>query len=227
MATAPGFMPDAINENIVPGSSDPQITPCGVIEHIAVSNSADIRSIFTDGRGIESHFYVRFDGTIIQYRSIFFEADANFSGNSFGSPRKGFVSVEHEGGFPNGQGTLTKAQLNSFKRIVLWAKSQADFPLRVCPAWDAPGVGYHSLFKEWNPNAHSCPGPDRIKQFHEVIEPWLATALRGPKDSRGHNVDSALSELRHAAKNQPGHSEALLKAIELLKSINPFKWKKK
>lgn len=175
--TAPrGFMPGAIVENIVPGDNDPAIIPCGVLEHIAVSNSDDIRPIFTDGRGIESHFYVRFDGTIIQYRSIFFEADANFSGNSFslGGKLVGFISVEHEGGFPNGQGVLTPQQLASFKAIVLWVKSQADFPLRVCPAWNAPGVGYHSLFKEWNPNGHTCPGPDRIKQFRSAIVPWLA-----------------------------------------------------
>lgn len=176
--TAPhGFMPGAIVENITPGSNDPAIIPAGVLEHIAVSNSPDIRPIFTDGRGIESHFYVEFDGTIRQYRSVFFEADAQFAGNSFfkGSERYGFVSVENEGGVPNGGGTLTPAQLASFKRIVLWVKSQADFPLRVCPAWNAAGVGYHSLFPEWNADHHTCPGPDRIEQFHKVIVPWLAS----------------------------------------------------
>lgn len=171
-----GFMPGAIIENIPPGINDPAILPCGVIEHVAVSNSPDIRPVFTDGRGIESHFYTRFDGTIIQYRSIFFEADANFSGNSFflNGKRVGFVSVEHEGGVPSGGGTLTAEQLASFKKIVRWVQTQNAFPLRVAPAWNAPGVGYHSLYKEWNPNAHSCPGPQRIAQFKSDIVPWLA-----------------------------------------------------
>lgn len=172
--TPRGFMPGAILEPIPAGANDPPIVPCGVIQHIAVSSSDDIRPIFTDGRGIESHFYIRKDGTILQYRSIFFEADANADGNSFGSPRRGFVSVEHQGGVGADLAQpMPKAQLDAFHEVILWVKSQADFPLRVTPAWNQPGVGYHAMFKEWNPNAHSCPGAARIKQFNEATVPWL------------------------------------------------------
>lgn len=169
-----GFMPGVAHEPIPAGSNDPPIIPCGVIQHIAVSNATDIHSIFTDGRGIESHFYILKNGTIIQYRSIFFEADAQFAGNSFGSPRRGFISVEHQGGVGADLNVpMPQAQLDAFHRVVLWVKSQSDFPLRVCPSWNAPGVGYHALFDEWNTNHHSCPGPARINQFHDVTVPWL------------------------------------------------------
>jgi len=171
---AHGFMPGAIIENIIPGANDPAITPCGVIQHIAVSNDPDIRP---DGSGVEWHFYIDKDGTIRQSRSIFFEADAQFAGNSFflGGKRVGFVSVEHQGGVGADLGLpMPPAQLDAFHRVILWVKSQADFPLRVCPAWNAPGVGYHALFIEWNTNLHSCPGAARITQFKRVTVPWLA-----------------------------------------------------
>jgi hypothetical protein len=174
---ARGFMPGAIVKNIPPGSNDPAIVPCGVIQHIAVTDADTLLPGFTDGRGIESHFYVRKDGTIEQYRSIFFEADAQFAGNSFflGGRRVGFISVEHQGGVGADLGVgMPKAQLDAFHRIILWVRAQADFPLRKCPAWNAPGVGYHALFTEWNTDHHSCPGAARIAQFEKVTVPWLA-----------------------------------------------------
>lgn len=167
-----GFMPGAIVKNIRPGSNDPAITPCGVIGHIAVSRSDSLHGLFTDDGGIESHFYIRTDGTIEQYRSIYYEADAQAAGNSFirDGKRVGFVSVETEG---MGPGTWTAAQIASFQQIVVWVHSESPFPLRKCPAWNEPGVGYHRLFREWNPNSHSCPGDARVKQFEDVIVPWL------------------------------------------------------
>jgi hypothetical protein len=177
--TRHGFMPGAIDRNIAPGSNDPGIDPCGVVQHIAVSNADSLFDLFSSDNGIESHFYIRKDGTIEQYRSIFFEADAQASGNSFGSPRKGFVSVEHQGGV----GTdltqpMPPAQLAAFHDVVAWVHSQRPFPLRVCPAWNAEGVGFHALFPEWNPNHHSCPGAARIKQFHDVTVPWLKSGAK-------------------------------------------------
>lgn len=169
-----GFMPGAVIKNIAPGTSDPAIIPVGVIQHIAVSNSPSLFPLFSNDGGIESHFYIRKDGTIEQYRSIYFEADAQFAGNSFGSPRKGFVSVEHEGGVGADLNVpMPQAQLDAFHKVVRWVHDETGFPLRVCPAWNEGGVGYHSLFDQWNTNHHSCPGAARIKQFHDVTVPWL------------------------------------------------------
>ncbi len=219
-----GFMPGALNRNIAPGSNDPAIVPCGVILHVAVSLSDTIRPVFDDGRGIESHFYVRFDGTTEQYRSIFFEADAQFAGNSFmfHGRRVGFISVETEG---MGEGKWTRAQLAAIKRIIMWVHEQQTFPLRVCPEWNSRGVGYHAQFEEWNTDHHSCPGPARIEQFHQVIAPWLKTALRGPKDSRGEAVDDAIAALSKA-KGRKRRMRVVKAALKDLLSLNPFTWKK-
>lgn len=170
-----GFMPGAIIKNIAPGSSDPAITPCGVIQHIAVSNSDSLFGLFSNDGGIESHFYIRKDGTIEQYRSIFRQADAEFDGNLFAAhPGKGFVSVEHQGGVGADLGRpMPKAQLDAFHRVIRFVHQESAFPLRVCPAWDEGGIGYHALFDQWNLNHHSCPGAARIKQFHDVTVPWL------------------------------------------------------
>jgi hypothetical protein len=169
-----GFMPGAIVKAIPPGANDPAIDPCGVIQHIAVSNADSLFPLFTSDNGIESHFYILKDGTIEQYRSIFFEADAQNAGNSFGSPRRGFVSVEHEGGVGADLGQpMPQAQLDAFHNVIKFVHSLRPFRLRVCPAWNAEGVGYHALFDQWNTNHHSCPGAARIKQFNEVTVPWL------------------------------------------------------
>lgn len=186
-----GFMPGAVAKNIPPGANDPPITPIGVIFHVAVSRADSLHGFFEHDGGIESHFYVRFDGTIEQYRSIWFEADAQNDGNSFvrGGKRCGFVSVETAG---MGSGTWTAAQVASLKQIVLWVKSQSDFPLRKCPAWNAPGVGYHCLFHRWNVNAHSCPGPDRVKQFDRVFVPWFRGAGAAPAKGKGSEDLSSL-----------------------------------
>ena len=142
----------------------------------------------------------------------------------FGGQRVGFISIETEG---MGPGKWTQDQLAAIKAIILWVHSQQEFPMRVCPAWNSRGVGYHSMFEEWNPHAHSCPGPNRIVQFLDVIEPWLPIALRGPKDSRGPNVDEAIHDLRKAQRHQPRHKAALQAALDALRSINPFTWRKR
>lgn len=171
-----GFMPGVIVKHIRPGSSDPGITPVGVVLHVRAGVGESLFPFFNGpSGGIESHFYIRLDGTIEQYRSIYFEADAQFEGNSFvlDGKRVGFVSVETEG---FGEGKWTPAQLFSIKKIIRWVRSESKFPARVCPRWNAPGVGYHTLFgspSKWTPVAKSCPGPQRIQQFKDEIVPWL------------------------------------------------------
>lgn len=188
-----GWMPGAILKPIPLGSNDPQIVPIGVDLHVAVSQSDSLYDYFAHkSGGIESHFYVRYDGTIEQYRSIFYEADAQDQGNSFmrGGKRCGFVSVESEG---MGEGKWTWNQIEAFKKIIYFVRRNNYFPLRVAPAWNAPGIGYHSLFAQWNPNGHSCPGPDRIRQFKNTLVPWFTFPVVHLKNFRlGKFSDDAL-----------------------------------
>lgn len=183
-----GIMPGAIRKIIPPGDNDPVIIPCGVITHIAVSMSDSLYDYFAHrSGGIESHFYVRLDGTIEQYRNIFREADAQYKGNSFirNGKRFGFVSIETEG---MGGGKWTIAQLESIKSIILFVRSEHFFRLEISPAWDSHGVGYHSLFSEWNPNGHTCPGLKRITQFHNYLMPWFKFPVVHAVNFRLHKV---------------------------------------
>jgi len=174
-----GFHPDAIVRNIPPGPNDPIIVPCGVVTHLAVSLADSIFGVFTDGRGIESHFYVRFDGSFEQYRSIFFEADAQAAGNSFSRNRvlRGLVSIETQGVVDENGWTVQ--QLATIEMLIRWVKSETErvhalsFPLTKCTAWNDLGIGYHAQFPEWNPNNHSCPAPIRIHQFDTILIPRL------------------------------------------------------
>ena len=174
--------PKAIRKLIAPGSNDPRITAVGVVAHVAVSRADSLYSYFNGpSGGIESHFYIREDGTVEQYRDTAYEADAQGDGNSWpvGSTRLGFISVETEG---MGDGSWTDAQLASFDALCRWAAETHGFPLRAVtvpqPRSAAEGgVGYHSQFTAWNPNGHTCPGAARIAQFKTVVLPRLIRPL--------------------------------------------------
>jgi hypothetical protein len=167
--------PEAIVKLIPHGSEDPPIVPCGLVYHVRDGLGLSLFDDFTDGRGIESHFYIRFTGEIEQYRDTGTQADAQLDGNSFVRDGRvvGFLSVETEG---RGAGLWTEAQLATLKKLSRWVHEQFDVPLRVCPEFNSPGYGYHTMFgapSHWTPVVKTCPGPDRIKQFNEIIVPWL------------------------------------------------------
>lgn len=163
------LLPFAAHELIPPGSNDPQIVPIGNVFHVAVSESSDLHDYFNGpSGGIESHGYIRRDGTVVQYRALDREADAQAAGNSFmrGGKRCGLLSWETQG---MGPGEWTPEQVATIRRIMQWTHDEWGIPLRQAPAWNEPGNGYHSLFGEWNPNKHTCPGPDRIRQWPTII----------------------------------------------------------
>ena len=209
--TKRGFMPGAIDKEIKPGPNDPAIIPVGGVLHVAVSEADSLHDYF-DGPsgGIESHFYVRYDGTIEQYRSIYREADANYKGNSFirGGKRCGLLSIENEGW---GTGRWTAEQIASMKKIMLWANAEADVPIQVIKTWDGDGWGYHTMFGApgpWTPAAgKTCPGPDRIKQYQDIFVPWLKRGGQDPQPvshvTKGRAlVEQGLAELEQAKENR-------------------------
>lgn len=155
---------------IPPGSSDPRITPRVAILHVDAGDAESLYTYFRDrSGGIESHFHVRKDGIIEQYRDTAWQADANHMANDFA------VSIETQG---LGEGEWNAAQLDSIKRLLLWLNEAHGIPLVKCPTWDGAGIGYHIQFGTpgaWTPVAKSCPGPDRIRQFHDVLVPWMAS----------------------------------------------------
>lgn len=170
------FYPDVIVKNIPPGENDPQITPIGLVLHVRDGLGDSLHDFF-DGPsdGIESHWYIRFDGVIEQYRDTRFEADANFEGNSFmrGGKLCGLLSVETEG---LAAGKWTDDQMVSLKWLMRQIHEREKVPLQVCPGPFDPGFGYHIMFGTpgpWTPSVKSCPGPERIQQFKTELVPWL------------------------------------------------------
>lgn len=172
------LIPFAEKKLIAPGSNDPYIIPIGIILHVDAGNVADLYDYFRyRSGGIESHGHIRKDGHLYQYRDTSREADANYRANSFighDGRRYGFLSFETQG---LGAGKWTDEQLATIKRVIEWGNDEHGIPMRVAPEWNAPGIGYHTMFGApgpWTPVAKSCPGPDRIKQFNTIIKPWLA-----------------------------------------------------
>lgn len=168
--------PGARHRLIPAGSSDPPIIPIGVILHVDAGNSGSLYTYFNGpSGGIESHFFIRKDGGVEQYRDTSREADANYKANSFlrDGKRYGFISVETQG---YEAGEWTDAQIREIKELLLWVHKTHGMPLRRCPAWDQAGVGYHVMFGApgpWTPVSKSCPGPDRVRQFNNVLVPWM------------------------------------------------------
>lgn len=186
------------------GSNDPRIIPIGVILHVDAGNSGSLYDYFANkSGGIESHFFIRKDGGVEQYRDTTYEADANYHGNSFqGSDGRtyGFISVETQG---YAAGEWTPEQLDQIRKLLLWAHEVHGIPLRVCPAWNAAGIGWHVMWGApgpWtNASGKVCPGPDRVKQFNSILVPWFKTALGStdvtpPKEDE--MTDAQMKELK-------------------------------
>lgn len=171
-----GFYPAAKVLNIPPGANDPAIKPRLAILHVDAGNASSLYTFFRDrSGGIESHFFVRADGVVEQYRSIYFQADANLDANDFA------VSIETQG---YGAGTWNDKQIAAIKALLLWLHQEAGIPLQKVAKWDGSGVGYHTLFgapSHWTPVAKTCPGPGRVSQFNDVLVPWFRTALAPAK----------------------------------------------
>lgn len=175
--------PAAKFRNIPPGVNDPAIIAMGAVLHVDAANSGSLYSYFNGpSGGIESHFFVRKDGVVEQYRDTKYEADANLHANSFikNGKRYGYISIETQG-FAKGE--WNDVQVAEIKKLLLWLSHTHNFPLKKCATPTDPGVGYHVMFGSpgpWTPVAKDCPGPDRVKQYNNILVPWFKTATIPP-----------------------------------------------
>lgn len=154
---------------IPPGPSDPAIDVRALILHVDAGNASSLFGWFNGpSGGVESHFHIRKDGSVEQYRDTAFQADANVSANAFA------ISVETQG---LEHGEWTDEQITAIKALILWAHKEHGVPLRVCRTSTDSGIGYHTLFPgAWDTRGASCPGPDRKEQFRNIIVPWLLSS---------------------------------------------------
>lgn len=170
------LIPFAEKKLIRPDQNDPGIVARIGILHVDAGNSSDLYNLFlgnqrSGGSKIEAHGHVRKDGHVFQYRDTAYQADANYRANDFA------LSFETQG---YGPGLWTAEQIASIKRLMLWARDVHGIPLRKVTSWDdrEGGWGYHTQFGApgpWTPVAKTCPGADRIKQFNEILVPWMET----------------------------------------------------
>jgi hypothetical protein len=216
---------DAIQKPIPPGDNDPQINAVGMVYHVRDGEGDSLHDYF-DGPsgGVESHFYIRYDGTVEQYRDTRFEADANLDGNSFIYRDRlcGLLSVETEG---YAGGVWTDEQIASLKALTRWVHDRHDVPYQVCPVWDAPGFGYHVMWgapSHWTPEVKSCPGPRRIEQFHQIIIPWLEAGAPDEEDDMAltdkvnddHTVKQVLNRMDRFITHSADRDRRLLAAVK-------------
>lgn len=204
------WYPLATKKIIQPGPNDPPIQAIGAILHVDAGNSPDLYDYFAHkSGGIESHFHVPKDGKVQQYRDTAFEADANLKANSFWeiingvrTRRLGYISIETQG-FAVGE--WNEYQLTAIKQLLIWLSNTHGFPLQVCKTPTTPGVGYHIMWGApgpWTPHSKVCPGPDRVRQFENILVPWMAT--QGTNNTGGTpgkvddlaNADEVLAELK-------------------------------
>lgn len=170
------FLFGATVKNIPPGKNDPQIIPAGVILHVEGSGVlTSLYNVFLNRGGIESHFYITYDGKLEQYRDTEYEADAQNVNSWVGPDGKtyGYISIETQGTCKD---KWTDKQLFTIMDTLLQLRRLHNIPLQLLSAPRAKGVGYHAQFPEFNPNNHACPCPSRIAQINTVLVPWMHTA---------------------------------------------------
>jgi len=171
-------LPGYVFHNVGSLVNDPKLDVIhGCIFHVTATNVSPLHYFDGPSQGIESTGYIPKSNANPkeQYRDTTREADANYKANSWigtDGSRHGFLSFETQG---LGSGSWTKYQLDEIKDVILVTHDEHGFPLHKCPSYHGYGVGYHTLFPEWsNVPGKTCPGPARIKQFNQIIVPWLA-----------------------------------------------------
>lgn len=203
---------------IRPGDNDPPIKVIGAILHVDAGNSSSLFDYFsTKSGGIESHFHIPKLGQIQQYRDTGYEADANYKANSFidhDGIRKGFVSIETQG---FGAGEWNQHQLIGIKALLTWLSQIHGFPLERCKSSTSPGIGYHTMWGApgpWTPVAKDCPGKDRVRQFEQVLVPWLKIATGNSTPIGDNEFDMDESKLRAVIADELNKQDRDLWAAE-------------
>lgn len=146
-----------------------RIRPTQLIFHSIVGSAFGAVNYFRGGVGVESTFVVAKSGRIWQLMDTERRADANYRANV----RAGSVETE-DNGDPDSD-PWTAQQLAALQWLAVQYHRVHRVPLRQCPAWDAPGIGYHRLFlAQWSTvPGKTCPGDVRVRQFHRVLLPSI------------------------------------------------------
>lgn len=160
----------------------PSITPYAAIWHSAVDapGPSSLHGYFArKDVSVETHFFIKNDGTIEQYMDTTRRADGNYRANGFWRSGKyvGAISVETEDDGDPDRRPWNRDQIAASIRLGNWIREvHPQIPAELCPEWNANGFGYHTLFPtKWtNVKGKTCPGKVRIPQFLNDILPAIA-----------------------------------------------------
>ncbi|MFI6861793.1 N-acetylmuramoyl-L-alanine amidase [Streptomyces sp. NPDC050421] len=184
------WYPGAVKMELQPESdSQPAIKPTQFILHSIVGPWSPQRTYeyWRDSTNLESHFGLGYDGHLGQYIGTQTRADATGAANRR-ADGTGAVSLESASNL-QASDPWTDEQVETIIRLGVWLHETHDIPLRICRTASDPGYGYHRLHDAWNPDDHSCPGPARVRQFHNVIFPGIVARANGAPSSEELDMD--------------------------------------
>ncbi|MET9138912.1 N-acetylmuramoyl-L-alanine amidase [Streptomyces parvulus] len=174
------WYPGAVKMELQPESDAQQaIRPTQFIVHSIVGPWTARRTYeyWRDSTNLESHFGIGYAGDIAQYIGTETRADANAAANRR-SDGTGAISVETASNL-TATDPWTDEQVEELIKAGVWAHQRHGIPLRLCRWASDPGFGWHKMHAAWNPSAHSCPGPARIRQFQQVVFPGIVARATG------------------------------------------------
>jgi len=178
--------PNLIWSPLPEAESQPTILPYQWIVHTAVDGPGptDLGNYFERASvPLESHTWLRWNAHE-QFMSFLRRADANFKANRFYKDGKyrGAISTETEDDGTPVERPWNEYQIRELIRFGTWLHRTYGIPIQMPKTWDAPGMGYHSLFPmQWtNVEGKTCPGSTRINQFKNVVLPGIRKVFEAP-----------------------------------------------
>lgn len=175
MALYPGATLRLLPENETQG----RIVPRAIIAHSAGGGGELYGWWMNDqSRGLESHFWIGWNGEIYQYMDTDRRADANGEANGFA------ISIE-TASTTHASEPWTDAQVAALIRLCVWlCATHPGIATRLMEHPTDSGLAWHIQFGAPGPwtkaRGKVCPGPARIAQFRDVIVPAVAAAFDGP-----------------------------------------------
>lgn len=131
--------------------------------HVAVSEAASLHGFFNRTGQVDSHFYVRRDGTVEQYVDTAWRAFADLDGND------ATISVETQGGVTHADSEpWTPAQLEALAHLYAWAVRTHGIERKIATSSHlgerSRGLSWHRLGIDGNFPALPDPRAGRLQR---------------------------------------------------------------
>lgn len=163
------WYPGAVRRPLPEDAAQASIRPRQFIAHSAVGAGSLFGYFVRSSVALESHLWVSKAvlSRVEQYVRATRRADANYLSNPWA------ISVETADNGDPDTDPWDAFQIEQLARLAVWAHREHGIPLELAPRWDAPGMGWHSMFPgRWtNVRGKTCAGQVRNRQFRDVVLP--------------------------------------------------------